>query len=127
MARRRAALNAEFLAQQQQTAPAAQAAPNAGASVYLNEVPPTDPNAQSDSGDTPYLNVEAPQTDPNAVRTVYRNLAALQTDPNFEFDTRNGLYRNVATNDYYSGETGEVVYVFDTASGQYLDPDGNPV
>lgn len=51
----------------------------------------------------------------------------LQADPNFEFDPGNGLFRDNQTYDYYSSETGEIVYVFDTASAQYFDVDGNPL
>jgi hypothetical protein len=53
--------------------------------------------------------------------------AALAADPNYELDASNGMFRDSQTYAYYSAETGELVYVFDDASGAYVDTDGNPV
>jgi hypothetical protein len=38
-----------------------------------------------------------------------------------------GLFRDNQTYDYCSSETGAIVYVFDTSSGQYFDSEGNPI
>lgn len=52
-------------------------------------------------------------------------LTDLASSPEFQFDPSNGLYLNLRTYAYHSGETLQVVYTYDATTGKYFDRDGN--